>query len=282
MCIKGLPFDLLTYPTMIILRKKSFASRPTFRIKLGIVLTLSLLVVMLCLLSSVSQAQSRLTYGLEAGAGSAQIDMSFLYGGAIPFNQQRVEVTFWNARNDRRRALQFGGYARYYFFPAIYVQSGLYYASDGGQEELIKNTYLGDAADCSGGCELREYRQRVNYTFHYGEVPVLVGVRLWQQIRLYGGFGWGLVLGQNIEVAIDDPYQLVNRDLGYTNARVGVGLEAHRFSMDIFFQKTISDNGGGWDATAEVPNYFEREGVYNGASGINITKVLATISYRLH
>ncbi len=227
-------------------------------------------------------AQSRFTYGVEAGAGSAQLDMSFLYGGTTPFHHQYVDVTFWNARNDRRRALQIGGYARYYLLSAIYVQSGLYYASDGGQEELIKNTYLGDAADCSGGCELREYRQRVNYTFHYGEVPLLVGVRLFQQLRLYGGFSGGLVLGQNAEVAINDPYELNELDWGYTSARLGIGLDAHRFSMDIFFQKTVSDNGGGWDATAEVPGYFGREGVYSGASDVNITKVLATIGYRLY
>ena len=283
MCIRVLPFDLLTYPTMIILRKEPFASRPNFRIKLGIILTLSLLVVMLCLLSSGSQAQSRFTYGLEAGGGASEVNMSFLLGGTTPYQDQWVDVTFFGAQNARRAAWQAGGYVRYYVFPAVFAQSGLYYASDGGEEELIKRTLLSNSNDLGGGAySLRQYHQRVTYRFHYAEVPLLAGVRLFGQVRLYGGFTWGLLLSENTEVRIADPYQLMNRDRSYTNARVGIGVDANRFSVDVSSQKTVSDNKGGWDATAEVPSYFEREGVYNGASGINITKVLATISYRLH
>ncbi|MGB3849966.1 MAG: hypothetical protein WA958_08355 [Tunicatimonas sp.] len=47
-------------------KKEPSDGRPTFRMKLGIVFTLGLLVAMLCLLSTISQAQSRSTPVPEA------------------------------------------------------------------------------------------------------------------------------------------------------------------------------------------------------------------------
>ena len=87
-----------------------------------LVITGLLIGLILALTALASYAQSRFTYGLEAGLGSSQVDMS-PYGGMVWSKNQWVEVSFYGAQNDRRRECTTGHPESMY--PRFWPQSAI-------------------------------------------------------------------------------------------------------------------------------------------------------------
>lgn len=242
------------------------------------------LTLMFSLATLAGRAQSLLTYGVEVGGGTSSVYSSLSYSASHQMGEYETILSQYDA-NDHYRTFVLGGYARYYFARAFYLQSGLYYTQNGGAEGFTKKTVLPSAGERSGwcppgGCAEQWYDNRIRYRFHQAEVPFLLGVRFAQQLRLYGGASWGFLFKNNTEVNVYEAYQS-QTDPIFTNLRVGIGADTQRLSLDVMLQGTINNNSS-WEATVPLPEQFGSEQrIKTGGGGLATESIIIVIGYRL-
>lgn len=254
-------------------------------LRTSLIITALLVGLILVLTTLASHAQSRLTYGLEAGGGTSKIYMTNSYGN-LHWVRGEYELLLRSYDvNYCYRALRLGSYARYYFVPTFYLQSGVYYTTGGGREGFTKSMVLPSGTDPSGlcppgGCIETRQDNNIRYQFHQVEVPLLAGVRFAQQLRLYAGPVWSFLLKDDIEIDIHEPHRTAI-DPTFVSVRAGIGADMRRLSLDVAFQGAVGNNTSYWEATVPDPTPFGNGHSIIGGRNLGIESFFMTLGYRL-
>lgn len=154
------------------------------------------------------------TFGPKVGISSSNI--------SIIDNVQNVRA------GDRTFGFHAGIFARLNAGPA-YVQPELLFTSSGGTIEITDAT--------TTGTEIREYE------FNKIDLPVMVGFRFGESLRIFAGPVASLVISTDVRQAgasqeIDDNYK--NATIGY---QAGVGLDVGNLILDLKYESNLSKFG---------------------------------------
>ena len=246
---------------------KHIFSPATKRLNLKLITT-----ILLAFLGLTTQAQQRFTYGVATSLGRSTLTSNVVghRSGYISFEFGQPVTSHWS--------VQAGGYARYYPTSWLFIQSGAYYQYDYGSFPLVIETQqLRPGGDFRNDVE----HLLVDYRFHQVEVPVLLGVRVLQRLRVYAGPSGGFSLATRTTTATSANYQYRN-DPVFRNVRVGVGADWQRFTLDVFLQQTWRN-----DSYFSANKSLSDPVVENSETAIrydnfNLRRVMITLGYRLH
>ncbi len=220
-----------------------------------------------------SHAQSRFTYGLEVGASRFNLTASATGSsvGFLSFDQDR--------RGSEGLSPQVGGYLRYRPTSWLLVQSGLSYLYTDAGFPLTLVSEGGTFFPAPGGGRTNGEHLTAHYRFHQLEVPLLLGVRLFQWLRVYAGPSWTLSLDTGVETATSADYHY-HHDPVFPSLRVGVGGSLRRFSLDVFWQSTTR-NGSYFRARKSLPGPVLPTEASILYQDFNFDRVAVMIGYRL-
>ena len=244
----------------------------------------TLFTLALCGLSSIGIAQSRMTYGLQVGVGSTMLENGSSYASVAAAQTSGYYAQINSKANGSASTIQAGGYLRYYFASAFFVQSGMNYSNSGGTvrfsaESLLPENEL-DHPEWRPGYHTDFFT--VRHRYHQLEIPWLVGVRFAKQLRLYVGPTVGVSLHTSSRVNTASEYRLSN-DPVFRNLRVGIGADMQRLSLDIHLQETFPNtNSSSFEVSKSLPDYFWGESVSAGYSNVALRSVVITVGYRWH
>lgn len=234
----------------------------------------------------VGYAQSKITYGLEAGAGVSNIDFRSSYATTnfLADDPMLVSYTPWDPYARWRLATFFGGYVRYQLASVWYLQSGINYVSDEDRVAFREQSF---SVDGGGRGSLGK---TLGYRLHQIEVPLMLGVRLYKQWRLYAGPSLGGVVGTGgIYQSSGASYQDQDRDGTlslnpvFSNLRTGLGVDIKRWSLDFTYHQTLY-NSSRWQSIPSPRTIGDEPFVSQsrtGGSDMVIKRMILTAGYRL-
>ena len=245
--------------------------------KVPLLVTLSGLVgLLLILCASTTRAQQRFSFGVSAGGGTSQLSSSISSSssGYVRFSTAQPFTYSLSA--------QLGTYVRYSPIPQLFVQSGAYYQYDYGSLPLHLETdrFILDEEGHPRGVRSEQEYMTAGYQFHQMEVPLLLGVVLFQHLRMYAGPSWGFSLDTRTSTRTSAPYRYRN-DPVFRNLRLGAGTDLGRFTVDFFWQGTLR-NDSYFRACKSLPDpAIGASETSIGYHNFSLSKVMVTLGYRL-
>ena len=236
-----------------------------------------------CLLSLIGFAQDRLTYGVEVGVGSSQLITGRGSSSETIITPQAdyyARMRFEDGGGDI--ALQLGGYTRYYWTRALFVQSGINYSHYGGRMRSTTRSFLPTDLPLEHGWQPGYHfaSSSVRHHFHQVEVPLLLGVRIAQQLRFYAGPTLGVNVRAGTQTDLPVEYQW-SHDPFFGNLRLGIGADMRRLSLDIHYQETLTYNNSALSVDRLSPNNFSTSVVTAGYGIPALASVIVKVGYRL-
>lgn len=251
--------------------------------------TVTFCAMMLLSAVSVSYAQQRFTYGLEAGAGSSQIRFNEGYYSTIFFGESMTGYTDGDF-NEQRMAAFVGGYVRYQFTSTWYIQSGLNYAIDAGASYFYReNTSLGLDGTTIISVGSTRILESVRYQLQQVEIPLLLGARFGRRWRIFAGPTWGRLLTTNVETPSSsgsDEVSItqVSFSPSFFGVRTGIGIDFERISLNATWQTTACNSSYWMHGTIFTPpkGYDGLRSIATGERGMSIERMMLTIGYRLY